>query len=194
MSTVLSQSQELALYRRDLHYKKETARIMSIKRELRNPSRMGKILHRAVADTGVLGTMIDNRFATQGASAGTRWAPLSKQTIIVKRRQGFGTTATTPLVRSGALLDAAVNADLVYMPDMIGLRLKRRAATVYVGKGKTKKARKGADGSAPMRIEVYAQMLNDGNGKVPARPFFNPPRGSEKAPVDYLRLDLLRRM
>jgi hypothetical protein len=192
----LAPTQMLALYRRDLHYQRETARIKAIRRELRNPGRMGKVLHRAVADTGVLNTMIDNRFATAGGSQGAKWAPLNKGTIIQKRRQGFGSTATTPLVRSGSLQSAAVEGELVYMADMVGLRLKRRAAPVYTGKGKARGWRKGKDGADTRRIEVYAQILNDGGGprNLPPRPFFNPPKGDERKRVDVLRFDLMKRM
>jgi hypothetical protein len=121
---------------------------------------------------------------------------LAKKTIIDKRSQGFGSTAMIPLVRSGALMNAAVNGELVYMADLVGLRLKRRAAPVYTGKGKARKWRKGKDGADNLRIEVYAQMLNDGGGpkNLPARPFYNPPKGAEREPVDRLRFDLLKRM
>jgi len=193
----MNDNRAIALYRADLLYKRESQRIRKILSELRNPARMAKALHRSVAESGILGTMIDNRFATQGASQGQKWDPLAKKTIIDKRRQGYGATALMPLVRSGALMAAAVEGDRIYTPEMIGLRLKRRAAPIYTGKGRSKKSRKNADTGAPaLQIEVYAQVLNNGGGpkNLPRRPFYDPPKGQERAPIDQLRRDLFVKM
>jgi hypothetical protein len=198
----MNDNSALGLLRPDLLYKRERQRIQRLIAELRNPARMAKALHRTVAESGILSTMIDNRFSTQGASQGQKWDPLAKKTIIDKRRQGFSSTAMVPLVRSGALMAAAVEGDRVYTPDLVGLRLKRRAAPVYKGGGRTSKAQKTVrirDDQLvfeSLQIEVYAQVLNNGGGpkNLPRRPFYDPPKGQERAPIDRLRRDLFVKM
>jgi hypothetical protein len=198
----VNDNQAIALYRADLLYKRESQRIRKILSELRNPARMAKALHRSVAESGILSTMIDNRFQSSGATQGEKWPALTKKTIIDKRRQGFGATAMIPLVRSGALRAAAVEGDTISTPEIVGLRLKRRAAPTYLGKGRTRKAQrtlKLRDDQLifeSLQIEVYAQVLNNGGGpkNLPRRPFYDPPKGQERAPIDQLRKDLFVKM
>jgi hypothetical protein len=146
------------------------------RRQLARTETIALLVNKILAKANYMNDIVAQRFATEGASGGNRWRSLAPATIADRKRFGF---APGPILfRSGRLCDAAVNGDPVWDVESVRLRLKRRAAPKYVGKGRAK-LRKAKDPKYA-RIEVYGYRLNQD------RPFFQPPSGDEA--VEMLKL------
>jgi hypothetical protein len=143
---------------------------------IKSPGTLSKMINEQLIKEGTIQKAILERFKTEGNSSGTPWAPLKTETTRQRKNLGFPPEHPI-LVRTGVLMDAAVNAGLVATEKGITLVLRDGPAPIYLGVGKRGKrefakwklARKGGK-----RLSDYAAALNFGNaaGTIPARPYF----------------------
>ena len=182
-------------YKRELYRKlaqakafgKETAaydtkrmnKITMIGGQMTGPERMAQRINQRIATTGIVESIIKDRFTTQGASGGGAWSPLKQATIMQRKRLGF--SAGPILIRSGRLFGGATEGKVAVTANTIIKSYKDGPAPRYKGKGRSTKSRAG-------KLLDYVASLNI------FRSFFHNPMGGELSTLLKMRDALIAKV
>ena len=155
--------------------KKQYYRALARQKILQNPGLLARRINKVLADDGYVRRIVENRFATAGASSGESWPTLSTKTALQRGKQGYNSFEPI-LVRSGRLLDAATQGNQLVDDTSITLMFQDGPAPVYIGGGKIRRNKKFSGGKM---ISSYASAINKGEGNMPKRAFYGRPTPQE---------------
>ena len=167
--------------------KHESGKSARKRKFLSDPDYFARLVNQKIADEKLVRMLVAERFHTGGESSGYTWPELAMSTALQRGKQGFH-SFTPILVRSGALLNAATLGEQMVTADTITLMFRDGPAPIYIGRGKTRKNKKGSGGKM---ISSYADAHNEGRGKLPKRPFYGAPTEKELEPILRARNELI---